>query len=118
MKIHTIKEILRLNKKLEDGSIYVCKGRTGDLKYSVEIAGDQTTGFFFDSDKAILFAKTLKAIRTVPKVEWIINYVGGEGFPDKHMEALCHIIGILNDCEKSEKEILNLADRLYKEYAE
>lgn len=51
------------------------------------------------------------------KVRWLVNYLIEENFPRRHLGALCHIVGLFNDCEESESEIFEFAKRLYMKYA-
>ena len=51
------------------------------------------------------------------RINWMVRYMLDEGFADKHIEAVCYIVGLMNDCEDSETEILNFAYQLRKKYA-
>ena len=53
-----------------------------------------------------------------PEIFWIVKYLISEDFPKKHLDALCKIVGLFNDCEESEKEIFEFVGKLYKKYAE
>ena len=62
-------------------------------------------------------AKSVRVERFVsPQLAWIISYIEEEGFPREHLEALCHIVGLFNECEESEKEIFDFAHYLRKKY--
>jgi len=62
-------------------------------------------------------AKSVRVERFVsPQLAWIISYIEEEGFPKEHLEALCHIVGLFNECEESEKEIFDFAHYLRKKY--
>ena len=53
-----------------------------------------------------------------PEIFWIVKYLISEGFPKEHLNALCKIVGLFNDCEESEREIFEFTDQLYKKYTE
>ena len=56
-------------------------------------------------------------VRQSKQLAWIIRYIVHEGFGEKHLEALVHIVGLVNCCAESEREILEFADKLYERYA-
>jgi hypothetical protein len=51
------------------------------------------------------------------QIKWMINYLIEEGFSGRHLEALCWIVGLFNECEESEREIFEFAAQLYNKYA-
>lgn len=51
------------------------------------------------------------------KLAWILDFVIEEGFSADHLDAICHIIGLFNDCEESEKAIFAFSECLYEKYA-
>ena len=51
------------------------------------------------------------------QLAWMVRYITEEDFPKKHIEALCHIVGLFNDCKESEEEIFNFAHHLFEKYA-
>ncbi len=51
------------------------------------------------------------------QLEWINKYITEEQLPKEHMEALCYIVGLFNDCEESEKAIFDFAHDLHRQYA-
>lgn len=51
------------------------------------------------------------------KINWMVRYMLNDGFEDKHLDALCYIIGLMNDCKESEAEIMTFAHQLRERYA-
>ena len=51
------------------------------------------------------------------RINWMVRYMLDEGFGEKHLESLQHIVGLMNDCEDSEAEILAFAKSLRDKYA-
>jgi hypothetical protein len=51
------------------------------------------------------------------QIRWMVDYITEESFSAKHLEALCWIVGLFNECKESEKEIFDFAQRLYDKYA-
>lgn len=55
--------------------------------------------------------------QAINKLLWIIRYLLEEDFSAGHLDALATIVGLFNDCQESEKEIFEFADRLHHKYA-
>jgi len=51
------------------------------------------------------------------RINWMVRYMLDEGFKETHLDAIQHIVGLMNDCEESESEILAFASKLRKKYA-
>ena len=51
-------------------------------------------------------------------LSWIIGYIVDEGYGEKQLIPIMHIVGLFNDCPEAEKEILEFAASLHKRYAE
>lgn len=50
------------------------------------------------------------------KINWIVRCMLDEGFRDSHLLAIQTFVGLMNDCEESETEILEFAKQLRKKY--
>lgn len=48
---------------------------------------------------------------------WINYYIVSEDFGTKQLAALVTIVGLINNCQESEDEILEFADKIRKKYS-
>ena len=55
--------------------------------------------------------------KIAPRLEWLTHYVTEEDFPVEHLDALCHIVGLFNDCKEAEAEVFAFAAKLWAKYA-
>lgn len=51
------------------------------------------------------------------ELAWIRRYLVEAKFPKRHLDAVCAVVGLFNDCEEAEAEIFEFADTLFKKYA-
>lgn len=57
-------------------------------------------------------------VDALPDIAWMTNYMLEEEFPIEHAIALSRIVGLVNECEDSEKDILEFSANLYRKYVE
>lgn len=50
------------------------------------------------------------------EIDWMVRYMTEEGFGPRHLRAIKTIIGLMNENEESEQEILSFAERLKDKY--
>lgn len=55
-------------------------------------------------------------IHQAKQLAWMVNCIAREGFGEKYLDALVKIVGLFNDCEDSEREIFEFADKFYERY--